>query len=158
MHDLIASSKANAVRGMNTFLHDLSHVPDDKLNWSPSPTAKSALQIAAHCAVTVGNFAEMIQARKLPQDVAEHVAQTAAAEAALTSRAEIEALYRANTDAVVAALDTLTPEEVAMSLESSLGWSMPMTFLMELPWMHAISHAGQIVYLQTCWGDLEIRF
>ena len=35
---------------------------------------------------------------------------------------------------------------------------MPMTFLMNLPGIHANAHAAQIDYLQTCWGDQEVHF
>ncbi|MGI8924224.1 MAG: hypothetical protein ACR2HJ_09360 [Fimbriimonadales bacterium] len=80
------------------------------------------------------------------------------AEDALTSRTEMESLFRKNTDEVIAALDTLTPEGICATLDTSLGWSMPMTFLMKLPGMHAISHAAQIDYLQTCWGDQDVHF
>lgn len=70
----------------------------------------------------------------------------------------MESLFRKNTDEVIAALDTLTPEGICATLDTSLGWSMPMTFLMKLPGMHAISHAAQIDYLQTCWGDQDVHF
>ena len=33
---------------------------------------------------------------------------------------------------------------------------MPMTFLMNLPGWHATLNTGQIDFLQTCWGDLEV--
>jgi hypothetical protein len=70
----------------------------------------------------------------------------------------METVFRRGTDEVVTALDTLTPEEVDMRLDSSLGWTMPMTFLMTLPGTHAMSHTAQIDYLQTCWGDQEVHF
>lgn len=160
MEILIESSKKSAVSRMELFLTVFSFVPDDKLNWTPSPTAKSALRIAAHTAVTAGNFAKMIRARKLPMgdEIPELVARTAAATEALKSRAEIEEVFRKNTDEVLAALDTLTSEDVTSSLDSSQGWSMPMTFLMDLPGMHASTHTGQIDYLQTCWGDQDVHF
>lgn len=160
MESLIASCKESAVGGMEVFLKTFSFVPDDKLDWTPAPGAKSAIRIAAHTAVTAGNFAKMIRDRKLPigEEIPELVARTAAAEEALIDRTEIESLFRQNTDDVIAALDTLAPEAIGLRLDSSLGWSMPMTFLMNLPGMHAMCHAGQIDYLQTCWGDWDVHF
>ena len=70
---------------------------------------------------------------------------------------EIEALFRKNTKDVVAALDTLTPEAVELDFDTSLGWSMSMKFLMQLPGMHAMAHASQIDYLQTFWDDQEVH-
>lgn len=158
MPDLITISQQRAVHAMEHFLIVLSFVPEDKLTWSPSPTAKNAIQIAAHTAVTAGNFAKMLNERQLPQNVEEHLARTNAAEAALTTIADIEAAFRKNTDDVVAALATLTPEEVDMRLDSGQGWDAPMTWLMNLPAMHATGHTYQLDYLQTCWGDLEVHF
>jgi hypothetical protein len=145
---------------MEIFLKTFSFIPDDKLDWTPSPSAKSALRIAAHTAVTAGNFAKMIRDRKLPmgEEIPVLVEQTETAEKMVTSRAEVEALFRKNTDEVLAALDTLDPDAIRMILDSSLGWTMPMTFLMGLPGMHAMCHAGQIDFLQTCWGDQVVHF
>ncbi len=145
---------------MEQFLKTFSFVPDDKLNWTPSPTAKSAIRIAAHTAIYAGVFAKMIRERKLPfgDEIPEFVARIDAAEEALTSRAEMESLFRKNTDEALAALDTLTPEAIGMTLDTSLGWTVPMTRLMMLPGTHAFSHAAQIDYLQTCWGDQEVHF
>lgn len=143
---------------MEWFLRNLSHVPKDKLAWSPTPTSKSALQIAAHTAVAAGNFAKLIRARNLPKgdDLTAFFDQATAAERALTDVDEIEGLLRKNTDDVLAALDSLTPEDIELVLDSSLGWTMPMTFLMKLPAYHVIGHTGQIDFLQTCWDDQEI--
>ena len=160
MESLVASCKESAVQGMEQFLKTLSFVPDVKLNWRPSLTAKSAIQIAAHTAVYAGVFAKMINEQKLPfgDEIPEFVTRINAAADALTSRTEMESLFRKGTDEVLAALDSLTPEAIGMSLDSGLGWSMPMTFLMTLPGIHAFSHAAQIDYLQTCWGDQDVHF
>jgi hypothetical protein len=156
--ELIENSKRDAVTAMEWFLRNLSKVPEEKLTWSPSPTSKSALQIAAHTAVTAGNFANMIRARTLPggDELRDFINRTSAAEKSLTDIEEIKTLFRKNTDDVLAALDSLSPEDTEIILDSSLGWTMPMTFLMQLPAFHAIGHTAQIDFLQTCWGDQEI--
>jgi hypothetical protein len=160
MITFIESCKESAVSGMEQFLKDFSHVPSDKLNWTPTPTTKSAIQIAAHTALTAGNFAKMLRDRRLPQgeEITEMVGKWTAAEEALTDPVEMERIFRKNTEEVVAAIDTLTPEEVELTLDSSMGWTMPMTQLMQLPGIHAISHGAQLDFLQTCWDDQEIHF
>jgi hypothetical protein len=143
---------------MEYFLRNFSHVPDDKLNWTPVPTAKSAIRIAAHTALYAGRFARMIRDRTLPapENLAEWLAQRDAEEVAITSRVEMEKIFREGTAEVLVALDTLMPEELELSLDSGQGWSMPMKQLMGLPGWHATLHAGQIDYLQTCWDDQQI--
>lgn len=156
--DLIETSKQRAVSNMEFFLRNFSHVPDDKLEWTPTPTSKSAIRIAAHTALYAGRFAQMIRDRRLPapDNLSEWLAERDAEEVAITSREEMEKVFREGTAEVLAALDTLMPEELEMSLESGQGWSMPMKQLMGLPGWHATLHAGQIDYLQTCWDDQQI--
>ena len=156
--ELIENCKNDAVTAMEWFLRNLSYVPEDKLNWVPTATSKSALQIAAHTAVAAGNFAAMIRARKLPggDELTAFIEKTTAAEKQLTDLGEVKDLLRKNTEEILAALDDLAPEDTQLTLDSSLGWSMPMTFLMKLPAFHAIGHTAQIDFLQTCWGDQQI--
>ena len=158
MESMVASCKESAVNGMELFLRNFSYVPDDKLTWTPTPTAKSALRIAAHTALYAGRFAHMITSRQLPggDNLEEWLAARNAEEVAITSRAEMERVFRKGTEEVIAAMDSLTPEQIGTSLDSGMGWSMPMTQLMKLPGWHATVHLGQIDYLQTCWGDQEV--
>jgi hypothetical protein len=160
MDSLVAACKKSAVEGMEYFLRNFSFVPDDKLTWTPTPTAKSAIRVAAHTALYAGRFARMMVDRKLPggDNLAEWLEQRNAEEAGVTNRAEIESIFRKGTDEVLAALDSLTPEAIETRLDSGLGWSAPMTWLMNLPGWHATLHAGQIDYLQTCWDDQEVHF
>ena len=51
----------------------------------------------------------------------------------------------------------LPPELIGTTLDSGLGFSMPMTDLMKLPGWHATLHAGQIDFLQTCWDDQKVH-
>lgn len=143
---------------MELFLRNFSHVPDDKLEWTPTPTAKSAIRIAAHTALYAGRFAKMIRDRQLPapENLTEWLAQRDAEEVAVTSREEVERIFRGGTAEVLAALDTLSPEDVEMTLDSGQGWSVPMSQLMDLPGFHATLHMGQIDYLQTCWDDQQV--
>jgi hypothetical protein len=145
---------------MEVFLKSFRFVPDDKLNWQPTPTAKSALRIAAHTALYAGRFAKMIETRKLPLTgtLQEWIALRNSQEIAITNREEIEVIFKQGTQEVLAALDSLTPELIATPLDFGVGWTPPMTYLMNLPGMHAISHAAQIDYLQTCWDDQEVHF
>ncbi len=156
--DLIESSKQRAVSNMEFFLRNFAYVPDDKLNWTPTPTSKSALRIAAHTALYAGRFAKMIRDRQLPapENLTEWLAEREAEEVAITSREEMERVFREGTAEVLAALDTLTPDEIESSLTSGQGWSMEMKQLMGLPGWHATLHAGQIDYLQTCWDDQKV--
>lgn len=156
--DLIESAKQRAVSNMEFFLRNFAHVPDDRLNWTPTPTSKSALRIAAHTALYAARFAQMIRERRTPapENLDEWLAKRDEEEMAVESRQEMERAFREGTAEVLAALDTLSPEDLETSIDSGQGWSMPMTQLIALPGWHATLHAGQIDYLQTCWDDQEV--
>jgi len=158
MDGLVEICKKGALDGMKMFLRNFSHVPDDRLAWTPAPGAKSAIRIAAHTALYAGRFAQMIEDRKLPvpESLEAWVAEREAEERAVTDRFEIERIFREGTDRVLVALDGLSSDDIALTLDSGQGWTMPMQFLMTLPGWHATLHTGQIDYLQTCYGDQEI--
>lgn len=159
MIEIVESCKKSAVSEMEHFLKVFAHVPDDRLHWSPTPTSKSPIRVAAHTALYAGRFAQMIENRKLPggEDIDAWVAKNEAEEIALTDRQLVIDTFRRGTERVLAALDALSEEDVAMRLDSGQGWSTPMRHLMSLPGWHAILHAGQIDYLQTCWDDQEVH-
>jgi uncharacterized damage-inducible protein DinB len=156
--NLVELSKQQSINGMEMFLRNFSHVPDDKLHWTPTPTAKSALRVAAHTALYAGRFAKMIRNRQLPnpENLEEWLAQQGSEEEAITTREQMITAFREGTDEVLAALDTLTSKEIDMVLDSGQGFTVSMRQLMALPGWHATLHVGQIDYLQTCWGDREI--
>lgn len=158
MNDFVESCKAAAVEEMKIFLRNFSYVPDDKLNWTPTATAKSALRVAAHTALYSSRFANMIRNRALPKvdDLEAWLAQRTAEEVAITTREEAINAYKAGIDEVIEALDGLSDADVESSLDSGMGWSMSMKWLMKLPAWHATLHTGQIDFLQTCWGDQEV--
>ncbi|MGE0002479.1 MAG: DinB family protein [Fimbriimonadaceae bacterium] len=156
---LVEHCKESAVSGMEQFLHVFSFVPEDRLHWTPTPTSKTPMQVATHTAVTAGNFAKMIRERQLPtgDEIPAMIARLVAEESLLTTPAEMEKEFRANTEKVLAALDTLTPDAIELVFDTSVGWLMPMKRLMFLPGVHAVAHTYQIDYLQTCWGDQVIH-
>src|SRR5437764_87327 len=102
MEIMLKLAQTSAVDGMEYFLRNFSFVPDDRLNWTPISTARTPLQVAAHAALHAEKFARMIRDRKLPvvDNLAEWEAQMHAAEEAITSRAEMESIFRKGTEDV----------------------------------------------------------
>ena len=156
--DAVDSAKQSAVSGMEMFLRNFSHIPDEKLDWTPAPTAKSAIRIAAHTALYAGRFAHMIRDRRLPvpENLEAWLEGRNAEEAAITTRDQVEVTFRKGTAELLAALDALTPEDLDLSLDSGQGWSILMRQFIGIPGMHANLHTGQIDYLQTCWDDQQV--
>ncbi|MBS1724725.1 MAG: DinB family protein [Armatimonadetes bacterium] len=157
MADRITWCKDRATFAMEMFLRNLSHVPADKVTWSPTPTAKNALQIAAHCAGYSGGFAGILRDGKFPNTVEEFLGPIQAAIDSVTNIGEAEAMLREGIADTLAALDTVRPEQISMTIDTPIG-PTPFLFFMIIPANHLILHTGQVDYLQTCWGDQEVYF
>lgn len=156
MENYITMCKQRAVDAMDRFLRNLSFVPTDKLTWRPTPTAKSALEIAAHCAGYSGGFASIIRSRNFPSNIDEFRAPIQSAIESVKTLEQAETMLRKGIADTIAALDTVNPEQVGTIIDAPHGHT-PFTFFLTLPALHLESHAAQIDYLQTCWGDLEVH-
>lgn len=156
MEDMILSCKQRATEALDTFLRGLSFVPADKLTWSPTPTAKSALQIAAHCAGYSGAFADIIRAGKFAWTLEEFQGQVRARIQSITTLEQAQAMLRKGIADSIEALDTVKPQQIGSMIEAPHGQA-PFTFFLTLPAFHLEGHSSQIDYLQTCWGDQEVH-
>jgi hypothetical protein len=139
---------------VHRFLTTFAHVPDDKLNWTPSPTAKTPLQIAAHTGHSLHTIAARISGAQATEGQSREdvIARSEAAERAITTREEAVKAIEEGLAAAVAALHEVTADRLESMTETPFG-SMPMRFIVSLPGRHTDNHASQIDYLQTTWGD-----
>jgi hypothetical protein len=155
--DIVERCRRVATQGMESFLHILSFVPKDKLTWSPAPTAKSAIQIASHCAAYSGAFASVLREGVFPPSVEAFLGPIEARMEQISTVDDAEAMLRAGIAETLAALDGVTAERIGSVIDTPIG-PTPFLFFMTIPANHLLGHAGQLDYLQTCWGDLEVHF
>jgi hypothetical protein len=137
-------------------LGTFEHVPEDRLHWSPSPTARTALQIVAHCGAANRAFAAVLRGEELPRPASaeEAAAQIRAGGRDVTTRTAAVKLVEDSTAEVIRALEKVSPELIQTAPMSPFG-AFPFPFWMHLPSEHMGGHARQIDYLQTIWGDHE---
>ena len=154
--DMIAQTKQGTERATGQMLSTLKHVPDDKLNWSPAETARTALQIATHCAHANNAFAMVIRGEELPFSGSAEEAAARIREAGrdVTSRDIAVQMLEESTQTVLKALDGVTPDQLGTSPMSPFG-PFPFALWMNLSAIHTGGHARQIDYLETIWGDVE---
>jgi hypothetical protein len=159
MHSCVAQCCASAEEAKSRFLKTFEFVPADKLNWSPNEHGRSALQLAAHCALANYAFAEAIRgdALKFPDGVTDFHAFMRSEENKHTDREAVVKMLEDSTRVAVQALQSMTPDRFGSIPDSPFG-PMPMAFWMSLPGMHMQAHASQVDYLQTCWRDFENHF
>ena len=154
--ELIDETKRAVEEGMQQLLKTFAFVPEERLNWSPSPTARTPLQIVAHCGASNGAFAAILRGEKLqiPSDPKEAAAQVREGGKDIKTREGAIKSVQESSAAVLAALDAVTPEMASSHPDSPFG-KIPFVFWMRLPGDHMKAHAHQIDYLETIWGDLD---
>jgi hypothetical protein len=154
--ELVATSKESIQRNTDRLLNLLTFVPDDKLHWSPSSTAKTPLRIVAHCAVASGAFTALISGNMPdPMPPAEALIETFnAAEQSVSTREAAIAMTKQTSDDLCKALEGVNEANIDAVLDSPFG-PMPLTFWIHVCSSHMMGHIGQLEYVQTIWGDLD---
>ncbi len=154
MQDTISQTKAQFIRTKERMAHALATTPDDKLQWSPSPTARTPLQQAAHAAMSIPAIQDMLLGKPFPYaSTAEYDAVLRIAEKELTTREQVLGLLEQSSVQYLAWLDTLTPEQLASIVHPPFGPAVPMAAGITFPTYHLSSHISQIDYIQTIYGD-----
>lgn len=146
MHPFQLISESCAWFGRN-FAYNLDFIPDDKLNWKPSETAKSALEITTE---VLGVFNYVLSLFEADSATAPDYAQ-------VTTRDEAKAKIISTTKGYAAFLLTLKPEDLEGAFQTDLG-PFPKNRLAIMPVQELNHHHGQITYLQTIWGDTDSHF
>jgi hypothetical protein len=153
MEDIISQAKAELNRAKDRIAHVLAKTPDDKINWSPSPTARTPLQIVGHAAASNLWIRDMMAGKPFPfASLAEADAAGRTGEKQFTTREQVSGLLEQTTADYFAWLDTLTPEQIGGMVTLPFG-AMPMAVAITIPADHIRGHAAQLDYVQTCYGD-----
>ena len=133
----------------------LHRTPDDRLNWSPAPTARSIVQIVAHCAYAMGGMKDLLQG--IPDEVktaAEADTKFWDKEQSCTTREHARELLKSYTDDYIAYLDSLSLEDLAEMVALPFGYGMaPRSVVLTFAPTHTMGHVSQINYIQTIYGD-----
>ena len=154
--ELVAQAKEGAEQAKARLLRTFEFVPEDKLRWSPSSSARTALQIVAHCGLGNRAFAAIIRGEEMPLSGTpqEAAVQIRASDVNPATREEAVAMVEDSVAEVLEALDGVTDEMLDTTPTSPFG-PLPFAYWMGLSSNHTGFHTAQIEYLQTIWGDLE---
>jgi hypothetical protein len=154
--EAVATASARIERFSERLIHLFSYVPDDRLTWTPSPTAKSSLRIVAHCALVSRFFANIItESMPVPMPLPEEYFKSLyEAEEKIATREGAVALVTETTAELRKALETVNGRKSSSAPNSPFG-PIPMAFWVDMGSEHLADHVGQLEYLQTIWGDLD---
>ncbi|RYG31436.1 DinB family protein [bacterium] len=156
LSEQIAQLKKSTEESKADLLKTFEFVPDEKLTWSPTESARSPIWIVAHCGGANAAFAAILRGEPLPmpEDPVEASAMIRNTGRDVQSREEAVKSVEESTAALIAALDGVT-EEMTNSMTPTPFGPMPFRMWMEVPAPHMSGHARQIDYIQTIWGDLQ---
>src|SRR5947207_6071947 len=63
MDDAISKAKQEFLAAKKSLARNLATTPDDRINWSPSPTSRTPVQQVAHVAEAIRNIHGMLEGR-----------------------------------------------------------------------------------------------
>lgn len=135
-------------KGHGLLLATFNAVPDDKLNWKPADTARSALQIAAHVAASNRYFILAFSGQPPTTDFPEIMKWIHKTASAWTTKEKVLSELNGSYSELDAIIGNLPPE--VLDNESAMIGLWVSSF-------HCYQHCSQIDYLQTCWGDMEFH-
>lgn len=149
----VQEAKAEFGRAKDRIAKTLATTPDDKINWSPSPTCRTPIHQVAHAAMSIKGMQDWFSGTPFPfADVNEMDSFLRSKEKEFTTREQVNELLDQNTQGYYDWLDSLTPEALDSTLETGFG-SFPMRTAITWPADHTRGHAAQMEYIQTIYGD-----
>jgi DinB family protein len=135
-------------QAQSRFLYGLEKTPDERLNWSPSETASTPLQIAGKLAGFLGVMAHMFQERTMPE-------RPPTPPPPPGSREEAKAAITAASGRLQSAIERLSEPDLSQTVTMPWGTTVAIG---ELIWSvtGVIGYwQGQLNYLQTAYGDMD---
>jgi hypothetical protein len=137
---------ARAVRwGGESLAQQLAFIPEEKLDWKPTPECKSALQVTGEVAGVMRMLMPLFRGEEMqpPQGPLPHP----------TSLEEAKAMLEEAVDAYAAALEKAGPE-LERVVPSPFGEMVALQAVL-FPMIDLMHHHGQVTYLQCLLGDGE---
>ena len=130
----------------------LLRLPDDKHNYSPDETSRSALDQVAECAIINGYTADLITTRQWKQDAMTQFIQDKTA--LMQDEDKVMSLLEENAQKLMAVIRAV-PDD-ALSVEIQLPWqTMTLAEVIAYPYWNMSYHQGQINYIASLLGLLQ---
>src|SRR5258706_2858285 len=157
MEDVISQAKADFVRAKDQLSRAFANTPDDRVNWAPTPTARTPVQIVVHCAQALKNINDFLDGRQFAfTNTAEADKYFREQERPFTTREQAVSLLEKNSSEYLAWLDALTPDRLNTLIQLPFGpGAAPLAVGLSFPPTHTNGHVGQIDYIQTIYGDYD---
>lgn len=135
----------------------LAATPEDKLNFKPSPTARSIIEIVAHAAHALENIAMQLGGTPFPiPNTSEANVVFQVHDSAFNTREAVQAYLEEKFHKYIAILENFTEEDLTRMAPLPFGLGeAPIGYYMTMGNVHTLGHVAQIEYVQTIYGDRD---
>ncbi|MEI8282898.1 MAG: hypothetical protein WCG75_10870, partial [Armatimonadota bacterium] len=100
---IIEAAKAEFLRAKGRLVSGLAATPDDKINWSPSETARTPLDQVSHCGMSISGMQGWLDGQPFPfKDMVELDDYCRKAEKEITTREQALGLLETNSNGYIA--------------------------------------------------------
>lgn len=148
-------TKADLIRTKDRMIELLNATPDDRLQWKPSPSSRSIIEIVAHSGNALRNIATQLSGTPYTVPTsAEANASFLEHDAQFQTREQAAEYLEENCQRYIGVLDSLSEADLGrmVILPFNLG-EAPVGFFMGMGNLHTMGHIAQIEYVQTIYGD-----
>ena len=154
---MMEAQKAEFLQAKARLEHGLATTPDDRLRWSPSPSARTPLEQVAHAAFSVGHMLGNLEGRTFEEPTTDDAQRRHRADdATITTREAALALLEKNSAAYLAWLDGVTEDKLSSKVKAPFGMGeFPVMAMIGFMPVHLNWHSAQLDYIQTIYGDQD---
>lgn len=129
------------------YAYNLDFIPEDRFDWKPAPTAKSAKELTHEAIQFTRAVTRYFQGEGFVWDETPPGSTREETKAALVTAA----------NAYAQQLRQIPPERLSGTVEWPFG-TFPCSMAASLPVIELIHHRGQAIYIQSLLGDAEAHF
>ena len=153
----IDAAKTEFLQAKATISRSLEKTAEDRLAWSPAPSARTPLEIYAHAANSIRNIHDTLRGIVFPFPTsAEGDRSFREWERSFTTREAAVQVMETNSADYILWLDALDPARLDDEPEFPYGMGrFPIRLGITFVPRHTFWHAAQIDYVQTVYGDRD---
>ena len=156
---VVATARVHVQSPAKNFSSRFDPIPEDKMLWKPENNGKEALYIGAHIAIANTRQAKIISGGTIePKPIAELVAWLASKEKEYSSKKQVQDALVKSYATLEDAFSSLDTVDVHKTVMAPWGQEISLVDFLFVPASHMRMHAGQLDYIQLCYGDTNLYF
>jgi uncharacterized damage-inducible protein DinB len=134
----------------------VSHVPEEKYSWSPMGEARPVWDMLLECACILEAAKDWIEQGEMKFEA--YFAEREQAKADPPALPALLERLNAAAEAYAKAIESLSDEQAEQEIQNPMtGRPAPFIRAASMPIMNMVYHFGQVNYIQTMLGDMEMH-